>query len=216
MKKILIVKDTLELSGDRLVHCSPFYTIHSIDHNIISRIYHRKQLLITSRNGVIALMANLITFDCISFFKDKKIMIVGSQTYKLLDSYGFSNLSDPFNNIQSLVLSTGLNKSLYLSGFDTSFNQSQEYGIEREIIYKAIERNIPFKIIQQVLDGHISNILLYSCRGANIFLKSFPRDYDFNGINFICISESVASIVVKYNPKYPTIPLESEMLELIN
>jgi hypothetical protein len=79
-----------------------------------------------------------------------------------------------------------------------------------------IERQIPFWVVKQVMNSAVSHILLYSRRGAALFLKNFPNEYKFNGINFICISESVSAVVAKYNPKYPSLPLESEMLSLIS
>lgn len=79
-----------------------------------------------------------------------------------------------------------------------------------------MKKKIPLSIVEQVISGYVSHILLYSPRGAAIFLKNFPDNYNFNGIKFICISKSVGEIVAKYNPKYPNIPLESEMLSLIS
>jgi uroporphyrinogen-III synthase len=216
VKKVLIIKDRLKPSCDKFIFCTPFYTVNCIDYNIISRISDRRKLLITSRNGAIALIANLKIFNCMDLYKDKEIIAVGSQTYNILEPYNFSRLIGPYYNIESLILSERLYQSLYLSGFNTAFDDFAVYDIEREIIYKAIENTIPFNITQQVINGYISNILLYSCRGANIFLKSFPMNYDFHGIKFICISQAVASIVDKYNPQYPAKPIESEMLTLID
>ena len=216
MNRTLIIKDISHPSCSRFIYCTPFYTINCIDQNIISEISISKQLLITSRNGVLGFMANIEIFSNIESFQDKEIIIVGSKTHKLLENNGFSNLSGPYHDIQSLVESGKLYNPLYLSGFHTSFIDYKSYNIEREVVYKAIERAIPFEVIKQVIDGHVSNILLYSCRGANIALKSFPEDYDFPGVNFICISQVVAEIVGKYNPKYPAMPLEAHMFSLIS
>jgi uroporphyrinogen-III synthase len=216
MSRILIIKDISQPSCNKFIHCTPFYTINCIDQNIIPEIIQSKQLLITSRNGVIALMVNIEAFSNIERFKDKEIVIVGSKTYTLLEKNGFSNLIGPYYDIQSLIASGKLYNPLYLSGFHTSFVDYKSYNIERKIVYKATARAIPFEIIKQVIDGNVSNILLYSRRGAHIVLESFPKDYDFPGINFICISHIVAEIVAKYNPKYPVIPIENEMFSLIN
>lgn len=214
MRRVLIVKDSVQESCDKFIYCTPFYTVSCIDEKIIDKIACSKRILITSRNGVTAFMENISTFDC--NFYDKEIIVIGSKTHQLLVGNGFYNITYPYYNIQSLVEKVDLGGALYLSGFHTSFADYQSYGVEREVVYKAIEREIPLWVVNQVMNGSVSNILLYSRRGATVFLKSFPGEYNFDGINFICISQSVAGVVAKYNPKYPDLPLESEMLSLIS
>ena len=210
MRRVLIVKDSVEESCDKFIYCRPFYTVSCIDKKITDKISRSKRILITSKNGVLALIAN----NCNVY--DKEIIAVGSKTHQLLVDNGFYNVTEPYYNIQSLVEKVDLSGALYLSGFHTSFTHYKAYGVQREVVYKAIEKKVPSSVVNQVMSGAVSYILLYSRRGAALFLKSFPCEYNFDGINFICISESVASVVAKYNPKYQSLPLESEMLSLIS
>ena len=214
MNKVLIVKDFSSVNCNNFIYCNPFYTINCIDKNITSLIVKAEKLLITSKNSIMALINNIAAFNC--NFHNKEIIVVGSKTHELLVRNGFTNIADPYYDIQSLVAKVHPTQVLYLSGFHTSFLNYKDYGIKREIVYKAIECKIPLEIINQVMNGDISNILLYSRRGAAIFLKNFPEGYNFHGINFICISKSVSEIVGQYNHRFPNIPIESEMLTLIS
>jgi uroporphyrinogen-III synthase len=206
----LIFKDSVKPNCNKFIYCSPFYTVSCIDHRLSNAIKKAEKILITSRNGVIGLVDNKIKTD------DKLIITVGSKTHELLKSHGFTNIVDPYFDIKSLVAEVNLESTLYISGFDISFTNYKLYGIERFVIYRAIERKIPLNVISEVVDGSISHICLYSQRGAGIFLRNFPQDYNFNGIKFICISREVAKVIEKFNPIYPAIPIESEMLSLIS
>lgn len=210
MSKVLIFKDSVKPNCSRFIYCSPFYTVSCIDHRLSNAIKKAEKILITSRNGVIGLVANKIKIN------DKSIITVGSKTNELLRFHGFTNIVDPYFDVKSLVEEVNLKSTLYISGFDISFTNYKLYGIERLIIYKAIERKIPLSIINQIIGGSISHICLYSQRGADIFLRNFPQDYNFNGIKFICISREVTKVIEKFNPIYPNIPIESEMLSLIS
>ncbi len=213
--KILVVKDFIRSENNKFIYCSPFYTISCIDNDLIFRISQIKKILITSKNGAVALLRNITTFDC-NEIKHKEIITVGSKTRDLLDTNGFLSLHHSYYNIQSLTEKINLNGVLYLSGADTAFLDYQSYGVKREVVYKSIERKISLKIVDQIMNGSISHILLYSRRGAVAFLKNFPEHYNFNWITFICISQSVSEVVAKYNVKYPNLPIEKEMLSLIS
>lgn len=210
MSKVLIFKDSVGPNCSRFIYCSPFYTVSCIDPTFLNGINESEKLLITSRNGVIGIMDN--NFDV----TNKTIITVGSKTHELLKSYGCNNLIGPYIDVKSLVAEVNLESALYISGFHISLTNYKLYRIGRIIIYKAIERKIPLNIINQVINGSISHICLYSQRGASIFLRNFPQDYNFNGIKFICISKAVARTLERFNPIYPKTPIESEMLSLID
>ena len=95
MRRILIVKDSAQESCDRFVYCKLFYTISCVDADITDKISRSRRILITSKNGVLALMANT------GNFYDKEIIVVGSKTHQLLVGNGFYNVTNPYYNIQS-------------------------------------------------------------------------------------------------------------------
>ena len=158
LNKILVVKDSFKKSNDNFIYCTPFYTVSCIDRNIVALATNASRLLITSKNGTIALMNNISTFDF--NFINKEIITVGSKTHALLEKNSVTNLVGPYYNIQSLVAEIDLSKVLYLSGFDTSFMNYKSYGIKREIVYRSIEKKIPLSIVDQVMRGYLSHILL--------------------------------------------------------
>jgi uroporphyrinogen-III synthase len=219
--KILIIKQNQDLKNtDEFITTNLFKIITCIDQKFLTQSLKYNNLLITSQSGVHSLIENLKHFGD-NQIKSKKIFTVGSKTFNALVNNGFTNVVDSADNISSLTSLDAFNqdKILYLSGYDTAFKHYKDFRVNRLIIYKAMSTPLNTIIFNKIKNCEISHIFLYSKRSAEVFLENFPKNFNFQMINFICISENVAQSIKKINSKlitlYPNIPTEKEMFTII-
>ena len=194
--KILIIKQNKDLANpDIFLNVNLFKTVSCIDQNFLAEALEYEDLLITSQNGVFSLIENLNYFkDYQNQIQNKRIFTVGLKTYEALLNHGFKKVESATHNIKSLIALDKFKNAnvLYLSGYHTAFNNYGDFGVQRLIIYKAISIPLNRIIIDKIKNREISHIFLYSKRSAEVFLQNFPLRFNFQVVNFICISENVA------------------------
>lgn len=216
MTKVLVVKENKEIDNDKLIFFSLLHPVICLDESIAPKVAATdKDLLITSKNGVAALLQNMSIVET-SNIKEKCIFTVGSKTYDLLKSEGFCNLARPTYDMQSLLPIIAGKKVLYLSGYHTAFQDYHQYEVERLIVYKTLAKNLTTEIRTFLEKGMISHVMLYSRRTAELFLKNFSDDRCLKKTTFICISEAVAGRLERFKVLYPARPTEDEMFSLLN
>lgn len=217
--KILITKPKIEfLHYPQVISCELLYSVYCLNLGIIQKILQYDTLLISSLNGAKSLIQNLCLYANTSIFdviKKKHVLSIGKKTYEFLKEHSFENLFLPFDTLQSLIMNVNLRNVLYLSGYHTTFENWCDYSVKRIIIYKAIERKLNNNIKHMIYSGEISHIVLYSKRSAELLLNNFFKDYDFLNIQFICMSENVASLLKHYSAIFPETPTEKSMNNLI-
>ena len=223
MKKILITKFKSEFfSHSQVIFDEILYIINCLDKSFINKILKYDQLIISSKNGAIAFLENLkfcSHTNIVAIIKNKKILIVGESTHKILQKNEFKNLSSPHSAIQFLIEKEKLNNTLYLSGYDIAFENYQSLGVQRIILYKAIQKALKTETQKKILNQEISHIVIYSKRSVKIFLKNLPMNYDFSKVKFFCMSESIANYIKSLNSTANTFylqnPTEREMNKMI-
>ncbi len=221
--KILIIKQNQDLENlDIFFNVNLFKNVFCIDQNVLAEALKYEDLLITSQNGVFSLIENLNHFKIYqNHIRNKRIFTVGLKTYEALLNHGFKKVESATNNIKSLIALDKFNKAniLYLSGYHTAFNDYKDFGVQRLIIYKSISITLNRTVFDKIKNQEISHIFLYSKRSAEVFLQNFPLRFNFQMVNFICISENVLKAIKAHNPNsnvlYPEIPTEKEMFKLI-
>ena len=103
---------------------------------------------------------------------------------------------------------------MHISGVDSAYNNSI-HNIEKLIVYKAIAIKLAPEVINAIIMGNISYVLVYSIMSAEIFLNHFFDKTPLHFITFICISMQVAGALSIYKAVYPNTPTEEAMLDLI-
>ncbi len=242
-KKVLITKSYVTdiCCGYECVFEPLTHVVNCIDHEALINCMAADVLMVSSRNGVIALLDNVNMLredsknDTTDVLFAKTIYAVGEKTAQLLVETGFHNIAVVSQDMQEMLerISITTNTYSYISGYDTSLKycHTTEHStpfnsIRRYIFYRAVARTISHKTIRMILSNKITHVMLYSKRNAEIFFHHLITKQNLflalQKITFICISNGVAQIVLEYfQDDMPTIkvakkPNETSMIEALH
>lgn len=196
-----------------LIRIEPIQSLHSTSFSK----YHA--IIVTSQNSV-------FVFNRYDELKLHKLFIVGSKTSEALKSIGACNIVSVCDEHSKLI--TELKRSvpqhsklLYIRGEHTACDLQKEllleYQIKDLIVYKSIARKSISHRITQLIDSHITYILFYSLRTAQVFTKHFANT-NLSKITALCISSKVAKSLSCLNFQKIMIaprPNEDDMLKVV-
>lgn len=161
-------------------------------------------VLITSNEAIFALLK-------LGIKKDVLILTVGEETLKKVQKLGYKNAIAAANSATSLLqlAQKQLNKKeqiFYLSGQNITLDLAKEleskgFAAKRIIVYKTIEiQNFSTRIINEIKEGEISEVLIYSQNSLKIFHKLIQK-HDLskfsNRLKISCLSSKIAASAKK-------------------
>lgn len=166
------IEDATELADD--IHAlgyettiQPFLIIEPVDVTLPDMTAY-DALIFTSANGIKA-------FCAVDTHRDTPIYVVGQNTQKTAEKYGFStiiNADGSLKELESLLNNQEKHqKLLYLRARDIAHPLQTHHKMEEVIIYQSIRNHdIPSDLVTSIQNADFSHILFFSRRTAQHFV----------------------------------------------